>query len=90
MFHEDAPYEIIKPGYGYLSSFAQDSHVLPPGHPEGIYEAFGNLYKGAAKAVRGEQLFPGQFPGITDGFRGMRFIEAAVQSDKDQNIWIAL
>lgn len=90
MLHEGAPYEIIKPGYDYLSSFAQDSHVLPPGHPEGIYEAFGNLYKGAAMAVRGEQLVPGQFPGIRDGFRGMRFIEAAVQSDKEQNVWIAL
>ncbi len=90
MFHEGAPYEIIKPGYDYLSAFAQESHVMPPGHPEGIYEAFGNLYKGAAKAIRGMALVPGQFPGIEDGIRGMRFIEAAVQSNKDGNVWIAL
>ncbi|MCK5822069.1 MAG: Gfo/Idh/MocA family oxidoreductase [Bacteroidales bacterium] len=90
MLHENAPYEIIKPGYGFLTDFAQESHVLPPGHPEGIYEAFGNLYKGAAKAINNETTVPGQFPGIEEGVRGMRFIESAVQSNKDGNIWIAL
>lgn len=90
MFREGAPFEVIKPGYDYLSDFARESHVLPPGHPEGIYEAFGNLYKGAAKAIHGEKVVDGQFPGIDDGVRGMRFIEASVQSDADGNIWIAL
>lgn len=90
MFHEGAPFEIIKPGYGYLTPFAQDSHVLPPGHPEGIYEAFGNLYKGAAKAMKGEPTAPGQFPGIDDGVRGMLFIESVVKSNREGNIWITL
>ena len=90
MLHEGAPYEIIKPGYEYLSDFAKESFVLPPGHPEGIYESFGNLYKGAAKAIKNEPTVPGQFPGIEDGIRGMRFIESAVQSNKDGNCWIAL
>ena len=88
MFHEGAPYEVIKPGYGYLTPFAQESHVMPPGHPEGIYEAFGNLYKGAARAIRGEQTVPGQFPGIDDGVRGMQFIEAVVESDREGNVWV--
>ena len=65
-------------------------HVLPPGHPEGIYESFGNLYKGAAMAIKNKPIVPGQFPTIEDGVRGMRFIESAVQSDIDGNIWIAL
>ncbi len=90
MFHEGAPYEIFKPGYGYLTPFAQESHVLPPGHPEGIYEAFGNLYKGAAKAIRGENTVPGQYPGIDDGVRGMRFIESVVRSDREGNVWLEL
>jgi len=88
MFHEGAPVEIIKPGYDYLTDFAKESYVMPCGHPEGIYEAFGNLYKGAAKAIRGEQTVPGQFPGIDEGIRGMRFIEAVVKSNRDGNIWI--
>ena len=90
MFHEGAPYEIIKPGYAYLTDFAQSSHVLPPGHPEGIYESFGNLYRGAAMAIRKEPTVPGQYPGIEDGIRGMRFIESVVQSNKEGNTWIAL
>lgn len=90
MMHEGAPSEIITPGYDYLSSFARDSHVLPPGHPEGIYEAFGNLYKGAAMAIRGEQTVPGQFPGIDEGIRGMQFIEAAVRSNKEGNRWVSI
>ena len=64
--------------------------MLPPGHPEGIYEAFGNLYKGAAKAIRYEQTVPGQFPGIEDGVRGMKFIEAAVASDQAGNVWMKI
>lgn len=90
MFHEGAPYEIIKPGYDYLTDFAKESFVLPPGHPEGIYESFGNLYRGAAKAIKGKNIVPGQFPGIEDGVRGMRFIESAVQSNKEGNVWIML
>ena len=88
MFREGEPYQVIKPGYGYLSDFARESFVLPPGHPEGIYEAFGNLYKGAAKAIRKEPTVPGQFPGIYDGVRGMRFIESVVRSNREGNIWI--
>ncbi len=90
MFHEGAPFEIITPGYGYLTAFARESHVMPPGHPEGIYEAFGNLYKGAAKAIRGEETVPGQFPGIDDGIRGMLFIESAVKSNAEGNVWVTL
>jgi len=89
-FREGAPFEILTPGYGYLTPFAQESHVLPPGHPEGIYEAFGNLYKGAAKALRGEETVPGQFPGIDDGIRGMLFIESVVKSNREGNRWIDL
>jgi predicted dehydrogenase len=90
MMHEGAPYEIIKPGYDYLTDFAKESHVMPPGHPEGIYEAFGNLYKGAAKAIRGEATVAGQFPGIDEGIRGMLFIEGVVKSNAGGNVWIDL
>lgn len=90
MMHDGAPFEVIKPGYDYLTGFARESHVMPPGHPEGIYEAFGNLYKGAAKAIRGEKTVPGQFPGIDEGIRGMQFIEAVVESNRQGNRWIKI
>ena len=87
---DDKPIQVYKPSHEYNSAFAEASHVLPPGHPEGIYEAFGNLYKGAAKAIRGLPLDDGEFPGIADGIRGMKFIEGAVKSNRQGNIWVDL
>ncbi len=90
LINDDEPVKVYKPGHEYNSGFALASHVLPPGHPEGIYEAFGNLYKGAAKAIRGLKVDAGEFPGIEDGVRGMKFIEAAVKSNKEGNIWVEI
>ena len=85
LISDDKPIQVIKPGHDFNSGFAESSHVLPPGHPEGIYEAFGNLYKGAAKAIRGEEIHDGEFPTIIDGVRGMKFIESVVKSNKEGN-----
>ena len=43
-----------------------------------------------AKAVRGEDYNPAEFPGMEDGVRGMYFIEQAVASHKQGNVWIDL
>jgi predicted dehydrogenase len=88
MLFDDKPRQIYKPGNVYLSPFAAESHTMPCGHPEGIYEAIANLYKGTAKSIRGEKLNDGEFTGVVDGVRGMKFIEAVVKSNKENNIWI--
>ncbi len=88
LISDNEPKRTYKPAHVYNSEFAQASHVMPPGHPEGIYEAFGNLYKGAAKAIYGQQLFDREFPDVTDGVRGMKFIESVVKSNKEGNVWI--
>lgn len=88
MLFDDKPRQIYKPGNDYLSTFASESHTMPCGHPEGIYEAIANLYKGAAKSIRGEKLNDGEFTGVVDGVRGMKFIEAVVKSNRENNIWI--
>jgi hypothetical protein len=49
-----------------------------------------NIYLGVAKAIRGEKYNDGEFPTMTDGVRGMDFIEATVKSHKDGNTWVAL
>lgn len=79
--------KIYKPAHGYNSPFAEASHVLPCGHPEGIYEALANIYKGTAKSVRDEACFEGEFPTVTDGVRGMKFIHNVVKSDEEGNLW---
>lgn len=81
------PIKILKPGNPYNSELSLDGTKLPPGHPEGIFDAMGNIYKGMAKAIRGESYDPAEFPTMRDGVRGMKFIETAVASHHDGNIW---
>ena len=81
------PLRVLKPGHDYNSALSLDGTKLPPGHPEGIFDAMGNIYKGVAKAVRGQNYDPAEFPGMRDGVRGMRFIETAVASHADGNVW---
>lgn len=80
--------QVLKPGYEYTSKFSVSSTRIAPGHLEGFFEAFANLYKGAAKAIRGQKIEEGEFPTIHDGVRGIRFIEAVVKSSKEGNIWV--
>jgi len=90
LLSDNKPRQVYKPGNSYLTPFATDGHTMPSGHPEGIYEAFANLYKGAARSIRGEKLTDGEFTNVVDGVRGMKFIHSAVESDKKGNIWIEI
>jgi len=84
---EGKPAQILKPGNTYNSSFAAESTKIAPGHPEGLFDAMGNIYKGVAKAIRGEKYHEGAFPTIDDGVRGMKFIEAVVASGNEGSVW---
>lgn len=81
------PMKTLKPGNGYNSDLSLDGTKLPPGHPEGIFDAMGNIYKGVAKAIRKENFDPAEFPSMRDGVRGMKFIETTVASHKEGNVW---
>ena len=88
-FYSDSePTRIYKPAHGYNEKLAEEGHTMPSGHPEGIYEALANIYKGAAKSIRKEKFKPGEFPTVHDGVRGMKFIHAAVNSNAKGNTWI--
>ena len=87
---EDEPLKVLKPGHVYNDPMSLDGTKLPPGHPEGIFDAMGNIYKGMAKAVRGESYEDGEFPSMRDGVRGMNFIEQAVASHRNGNTWTSL
>jgi hypothetical protein len=79
-----------------MSPRAQSLSRLPSGHPEGYFESFANIYAtfiGAlAKKLRGEPLAPADldFPGVDDGARGVRFIEACVASSAKGATWIKM
>ena len=89
-FTEGKPLQVYKPGHPYNSKLSLDGTKLPPGHPEGIFDAMANIYLGAAKAIRGEEYDDGEFPTMEDGVRGMNFIEGTVHSHKQGNVWIDL
>ncbi len=61
---------------------------LPSGHPEGYLEAFANLYRHFAQALRaGTAPSSLGVPGIAEALRGMAFLEAAVASNVANGAW---
>jgi len=87
---EDKPMQVYKPGHAYNSAISLDGTKLPPGHPEGIFDAMANIYKGAARAIRGEEYNDCEFPTMRDGVRGMSFIEKTVESNLNGNVWVEI
>ena len=90
LLEDGEPLRILKPGNVYNSPLSLDGTKLPPGHPEGIFDSMGNIYKGVAKAIKKEPYNDGEFPTMRDGVRGMNFIECAVESHLKGNIWVNL
>ncbi|APS40082.1 Gfo/Idh/MocA family protein [Salegentibacter sp. T436] len=87
---EGQPMKVLKPGHEYNSALSLDGTKLPPGHPEGIFDSMGNIYKGVARAINGEKYHPAEFPTMKDGMRGMNFIEKVVESHSKGNVWIKI
>lgn len=85
---EGKPLTILKPGHEYNLLQSREATKLPPGHPEGFIDAMGNLYRGVAKAINGQAVDAGAYPGIDAGVRGMRFVEAVLQSSRNGNVWV--
>lgn len=87
---EGKPLTVIKPGYEFNLPQAREATKMPPGHPEGFFDAMGNIYRGVAKAINGLPVDAGAYPGIDAGVRGMRFVEAVLKSSRNGNIWVAV
>lgn len=92
----DQSMQVIRTGVGDLYDSTQAHTRLPAGHPEGYLEAFANIYRNFALAIRafsqpdsGEPN-PFDFPTIEDGIRGMKFIHKVVESGKSDQKWVAL
>jgi predicted dehydrogenase len=90
------PVQIIRAGGNYpnLSEKALWNCRTPGGHPEGYIEAFANLYRNAAYDInhykdknnsRPDHI---RYPTITDGVRGMRFIEKVIESARSETKWV--
>lgn len=93
--YHDKPKEVWRVGgdKNYLSAEAMKATRIPGGHPEGFIEAFANLYREMARAIRDRlENKPYEednydFPTIEDGVRGMAFIENVIASNNSDKKW---
>ncbi|WP_248724147.1 Gfo/Idh/MocA family protein [Seonamhaeicola sp. ML3] len=87
----EAPKTTYTPNGNGLHDEALAVCRIPAGHPEGYLEAFATIYKNFAlhlTAIKeGETIENPDYPTIADGVRGMKFIYAAVESDKNNANW---
>jgi predicted dehydrogenase len=85
------PREILTRNQAYTSDDSKAASRTPPGHPEGYFEAFANIYKMAIADIRrvesGEKA-QGGYPTVYDGLRGMQFITRAVESSQRGGVWV--
>ncbi|MDA7887317.1 Gfo/Idh/MocA family oxidoreductase [bacterium] len=92
----EQPRQIHRRGNVYNGEVCGKYTRLPFGHPEAFIEAFANVYLGAAEAMADEVsgAYSGpdgyDFPSVADGVEGMAFIEAAVNSSKNNAAWTKL
>ncbi|WP_434291021.1 Gfo/Idh/MocA family protein [Celeribacter sp. SCSIO 80788] len=93
----NAPAQTLLRGHdaGILSEAARFVH-MPRGHPEGLSDAWGNLYEEFAIAIdarrTGAELPEGLLahPDLSVGIRGVAFINAAIASNAAGGSWTPL
>lgn len=92
----DQPMQVYRTGVGKLYPETIAHTRVPSGHPEGYIEAFANIYRNVAYCIQarlsGEQVDPlyEDYPGIDNGVRGMKFIEAVLKSNQAEEKWTYL
>jgi predicted dehydrogenase len=80
-------------GMASLPAEAGAATRTPGGHPEGYLEAFAQIYRDFAEDVRDAQAgreSPPRVPGLSDGVRGLQFVEAVLRSHAQNAAWVAL
>ena len=97
LLRTDGSVELVHRAAGTRAPAAAAATRLPGGHPEGFVEAFANLYREVARAVRargvkrvrggspddGDEDPAPDFPTVRDGARGIHFIDASIRSHRE-------
>ncbi len=91
------PDRVISRGHGHgISAMTERFVRTARGFPEGIIEAWANLYTEFAMAVAARRdgvTFPSDwlsYPGVGQGADGVRFIDASVRSHQTGGDWVAI
>jgi predicted dehydrogenase len=93
----DRPLQIYRAGSSFRETgTAAPMHTrIPSGHPEGFIEAFANIYRNFALhiiALSEEKPTDtmADYPGIYEGVRGMKFLEAVIASALNNSVRTAV
>lgn len=92
----DQPQQIISRGSSYCTPASLKYMRTPKGHPEGLTEAFANIYNSFADAIRdrkaGREIDEASYgyPTLEMGVSGVRFFNACVDSQEAGNTWVNL
>ena len=85
------PVRILERGMGYLDESALVEDRIGGGHPEGLFEAWSNLYGRFAQAMvakdAGENV-EFWYPDVHAGADGIRWIENCVKSADQGAVWV--
>ena len=86
------PARVYGRGDTFLAPDILASGRAPRGHPEGLREAFANIYRDAAEDIMARELgkprpAPSSYPTIEQGMHTMAFIEACVASGNNNAQW---
>lgn len=89
----EGPTETFTRASPWLCDSARRAGRIPAGHPEGFIEAFANVYRGVFADIRTRKAgtaadpLDADYPMVSDGARGVRFIECAVASSAERR-WL--
>ena len=90
------PAQRLRRGATPAGAAAAQATRLPAGHPEGYFEAFGQLYRDFASQwhVRSEggsvASASSRIPTVADGRQGMAFIDAVLRSHQGGTQWVGM
>ncbi len=88
---QNEPVRVLERGMGYLVPSALEEDRIGAGHPEGLFEAWSNLYSRFAQAMdacdRGENV-EFWYPNVHAGAEGVRWVENCVQSADQGAQWV--
>jgi predicted dehydrogenase len=92
----DQPMQILSRGAPYNHPESLRLVRTPKGHPEGLTEAFANIFRSFGQAIRdrrGGVVRPEEeygYPTLAMGVDGVRFFNACVDSHQAGNTWVEL
>ena len=95
----DNPMQVWKRGNEYvgkMSDAAARGTRLPSGHPEAMLEAIANIYNNFGDTIHAvnNNEEPSElildFPNVDDGIRGMKFIDAVIKNNTNNEKWTSI